>query len=95
MKILVIEDDALLLQGLILAMQSEGYVCDGVATAHEAALSLASNHYSLVVLDPGLPDEDGLHFPGAYAPGEIHPTGVNPHRPRYRGRPHQRAGYRR
>ncbi len=36
MKILVIEDDALLLQGLILAMQSEGYVCDGVSTAHEA-----------------------------------------------------------
>ena len=56
MKILVIEDDALLLQGLILAMQSEGYVCDGVATAHEAALSLASNHYSLIVLDLGLPD---------------------------------------
>lgn len=51
MKILVIEDDALLLQGLILAMQSEGYVCDGVSTAHEAALSLASNHYSLIVLD--------------------------------------------
>ena len=62
MKILVIEDDALLLQGLILAMQSEGYACDGVASAHEAALSLASNHYSLVVLDLGLPDEDGLHF---------------------------------
>ena len=62
MKILVIEDDALLLQGLILAMQSEGYVCDGVSTAHEAALSLASNHYSLMVLDLGLPDEDGLHF---------------------------------
>ena len=62
MKFLVIEDDALLLQGLILAMQSEGYVCDGVSTAHEAALSLASNHYSLIVLDLGLPDEDGLHF---------------------------------
>ncbi|MGE0971298.1 two-component system response regulator PmrA [Klebsiella sp. WOUb02] len=62
MKILVIEDDALLLQGLILAMQSEGYACDGVASAHEAALSLASNHYGLVVLDLGLPDEDGLHF---------------------------------
>jgi two-component system response regulator BasR len=36
--------------------------CDGVSTAHEAALSLASNHYSLIVLDLGLPDEDGLHF---------------------------------
>ena len=94
MKILVIEDDALLLQGLILAMQSEGSVCDGVATAHEAALSLASNHYSLVVLDLGLPDEDGLHFRRVCA-GRNSPTGAHPHRPRYRGRPHQRAGYRR
>ncbi|MGL5699326.1 MAG: two-component system response regulator PmrA [Kluyvera sp.] len=62
MKILVVEDDSLLLQGLILAMQSEGYACDGVSTASQAALSLANGHYSLVVLDLGLPDEDGLHF---------------------------------
>ncbi len=82
MKILVIEDDALLLQGLILAMQSEGYVCDGVSTAHEAALSLASNHYSLIVLDLGLPDEDGLHF-SPHAAGENDPAGADPHRPRY------------
>jgi two-component system response regulator BasR len=62
MKVLVVEDDSLLLQGLILAMQSEGYVCDGVRTAHEAALCLANGHYSLMVLDLGLPDEDGLQF---------------------------------
>lgn len=62
MKILVVEDDALLQQGLILAMQSEGYACDGVSTAHEAGLSLATGHYSLMVLDLGLPDEDGMHF---------------------------------
>ncbi|WP_414163211.1 two-component system response regulator PmrA [Superficieibacter sp. BNK-5] len=62
MKILVIEDDALLQQGLILAMQNEGYVCDGVATARDAKSCLASAHYSLVVLDLGLPDEDGLHL---------------------------------
>jgi len=62
MKVLVVEDDSLLLQGLILAMQSEGYVCDGVMTAHEAALCLANGHYSVIVLDLGLPDEDGLQF---------------------------------
>ncbi len=62
MKILVIEDDALLLQGLILAMQNEGYVCDGVATAHDAKSCLANAHYSLVVLDLGLPDQDGLQL---------------------------------
>lgn len=62
MKILIVEDDALLLQGLILAMQSEGYACDGVSTGREAMLCLGSGHYSLIVLDLGLPDEDGLHL---------------------------------
>lgn len=62
MKILIVEDDALLLQGLILAMQAEGYACDGVSTSREAMLGLASGHYSLIVLDLGLPDEDGLHL---------------------------------
>ncbi|MDY0969594.1 two-component system response regulator PmrA [Siccibacter turicensis] len=62
MKILVIEDDALLLQGLMLAMQTEGYACDGVTNAREAQASLESGIYSLAILDLGLPDEDGLHL---------------------------------
>lgn len=62
MKILIVEDDTLLLQGLILAAQTEGYACDGVSTARAAEQCLETGHYSLVVLDPGLPDEDGLHF---------------------------------
>ncbi|EFX8307508.1 response regulator [Shigella sonnei] len=62
MKILIVEDDTLLLQGLILAAQTEGYTCDGVTTARMAEQSLEAGHYSLVVLDLGLPDEDGLHF---------------------------------
>ena len=62
MKILIVEDDTLLLQGLILAAQTEGYACDGVSTARAAEHSLESGHYSLMVLDLGLPDEDGLHF---------------------------------
>ena len=36
MKILIVEDDTLLLQGLILAAQTEGYACDGVSTARMA-----------------------------------------------------------
>lgn len=62
MKILIVEDDALLLQGLMLALEGEGYVCDGVTRVRDAEAHFASGLYSLVVLDLGLPDEDGLHF---------------------------------
>lgn len=62
MKILIIEDDALLLQGLQLALTGAGYVCDGVTTVRDAEASLASGLYSLLVLDLGLPDEDGLRL---------------------------------
>lgn len=62
MKILIVEDDPLLQQGLTLAMQSEGYACDSVTTAREAEASLATAYYSLMVLDLGLPDEDGLRL---------------------------------
>lgn len=54
MKILIVEDDTLLLQGLILAAQTEGYACDGVTTARMAEQSLEAGH-SLVVLDLGYP----------------------------------------
>lgn len=46
MKILIVEDDTLLLQGLILAAQTEGYTCDGVTTARMAEQSLEAGHYS-------------------------------------------------
>ncbi|MEG3136127.1 two-component system response regulator PmrA [Rouxiella sp. T17] len=62
MKILIVEDDALLLQGLILALQGERYLCDGVTTIRDAEAALNSGLYSLLILDLGLPDEDGLHF---------------------------------
>ncbi|MFO6483558.1 response regulator [Escherichia coli] len=75
MKILIVEDDTLLLQGLILAAQTEGYACDGVTTARMAEQSLEAGHYSLVVLDLGLPDEDGLHFLARYPAEKIYPAG--------------------
>ena len=48
MKILIVEDDTLLLQGLILAAQTEGYACDGVSTARAAEHCLGNR-----ALQPG------------------------------------------
>ncbi len=41
-------------------MSHEGYACDCAGTAKEADALISSAHYSLVILDLGLPDEDGL-----------------------------------
>ncbi|MEQ9877984.1 two-component system response regulator PmrA [Pectobacterium aroidearum] len=60
MKLLIVEDDKLLQEGLLLALSHEGYACDCAGTAKEADALISSAHYSLVILDLGLPDDDGL-----------------------------------
>lgn len=59
MKLLIVEDDLLLQEGLALAMANEGYALDRAATAAEADALIQSGEYSLVILDLGLPDKDG------------------------------------
>ncbi|EFE97524.1 two-component system response regulator PmrA [Serratia odorifera] len=59
MKLLIVEDDELLLQGLAMALASEGYACDSALNAAEANALIVSSQYSMVILDLGLPDLDG------------------------------------
>ena len=59
MKLLIVEDDLLLQEGLALALANEGYALDCAATAAEADALIQSGEYSLVILDLGLPDKDG------------------------------------
>ncbi|EPF13973.1 MULTISPECIES: two-component system response regulator PmrA [Cedecea] len=59
MKLLIVEDDLLLQEGLALALGGEGYALDCAATAAQADALLQSGEYSLIILDLGLPDKDG------------------------------------
>ncbi|MGB9095705.1 two-component system response regulator PmrA [Erwinia sp.] len=59
MKLLIVEDDALLLGGLVQALTAEGYAVDAACNGAEACALLQSGQYSLIVLDLGLPDRDG------------------------------------
>ena len=59
MKILIVEDDALLQHGLSAALSAEGYACDCVSSAADAERYLPASQYSLIILDLGLPDRDG------------------------------------
>lgn len=60
MRILVVEDDALLAQGLVRVLARSGHAIDHVATGLQADHALQRTPYELVVLDIGLPDIDGF-----------------------------------
>ncbi len=59
MKLLIVEDDELLQQGVAQAMSNEGYACDCAASAAQANGLIVTSQYSMVILDLGLPDIDG------------------------------------
>lgn len=59
MKILIVEDDELIQQGLAKALGNESYVCDCASTAAQAKSLQQVGQYSLIILDLGLPDLDG------------------------------------
>ncbi|MDR6179859.1 MULTISPECIES: response regulator [unclassified Pseudomonas] len=60
MRVLLVEDDAALAQGIRMALRGEGYTLDWVADGLAAEHALASERFDLVLLDLGLPRRDGL-----------------------------------
>lgn len=60
MKILLVEDDDLLADGIITALTHFHYTIDHAANGHSAKSMLKHTEYSLLILDLGLPDIDGL-----------------------------------
>ena len=60
MRILVVEDDALLADGLTSVLTRAGHAVDRAATGRHADLLLHDAQFDLVVLDVGLPDIDGF-----------------------------------
>lgn len=60
MKLLLVEDDAILGDGLKRSLQQSGYAVDSTANGIEANTILAAQDYDLLILDLGLQARDGL-----------------------------------
>jgi two-component system response regulator QseB len=60
MRILVVEDDPILSDGLRAGLSLTGATVDTVATCGDADAAIASSRYSAIVLDIMLPDGSGL-----------------------------------
>jgi two-component system OmpR family response regulator len=62
MRILVVEDEPDLLQGLASALRDEGYAVDAVGDGQEGLFNAQNYDYDAVVLDVMLPKLDGWEF---------------------------------
>src|SRR6266702_2733020 len=60
MRVLIVEDDKALADGLIRTLRQSGYAVDHAETGELALRACAEEHYDLVVLDLGLPGIDGF-----------------------------------
>ena len=60
MRILLVEDDAMIGESVADGLKAEGYAVDWVRDGKEADVAVSATPYSLVVLDLGLPRRDGI-----------------------------------
>ena len=60
MRILVVEDDDMIGEGVVDFLESEDYAVDWVRDGQSAILAMKTTPFSLVILDLGLPGKDGL-----------------------------------
>ncbi|MBQ3584046.1 MAG: response regulator transcription factor [Lachnospiraceae bacterium] len=65
-RILIIEDDSSLAQGIGIALQKEGYEVSYGNTLKKARQQLEEQDFQLLILDVNLPDGNGLSFCNAF-----------------------------
>lgn len=60
MRILLVEDDGMIAQAVMMGLKHANYAVDWVQDGLAAQTALAGQNYDLVLLDLGLPKQDGL-----------------------------------
>jgi two-component system response regulator QseB len=60
MRVLLVEDDEMIAQGLQTALRQSGFAVDWMKDGKSAAAALKSPSFDLVLLDLGLPQRDGI-----------------------------------
>jgi two-component system, OmpR family, response regulator QseB len=60
MRLLLVEDDAMIGESVLLGLKQDGYTVDWVQDGKAAELALTSEPYELLLLDLGLPKKSGL-----------------------------------
>lgn len=59
-RLLLVDDDRFILRAVEKLLSAEGYYCQTAVTAEEAKRALEGDPFDMMVLDVGLPDQDGF-----------------------------------
>jgi len=59
MRVLLVEDNKLLAQGLVMGLAKEGIQVDHLSSYHQAQIALVNEDFSAIILDLSLPDGNG------------------------------------
>ncbi len=62
MRVLLVEDDAMIGEAVVAGLSADGYTVDWVRDGGAAELSIGTHPYSLILLDLGLPKRDGIEI---------------------------------
>jgi DNA-binding response OmpR family regulator len=62
MKVLIVEDEALLAEEIAVSLAGRQFQCDMASSAAEALSKTDTGHYEFILLDIGLPDKDGFYL---------------------------------
>jgi DNA-binding response OmpR family regulator len=76
MRVLVIDDDDGLREGVIVSLRASGFGADGAASVAAARGLLSSHRYDCLVLDRMLPGGDGLQLLGERSDGQATPPAL-------------------
>lgn len=71
MRVLVVEDDPILADGLRVGLKDRGYVVEPLTTVDEALAALKASLFDAAILDLSLPDGDGLDILRFIRQGQI------------------------
>ena len=62
MRVLLVEDDTLLGEGLSTGLKQDGYAVDWMQDGEMAEIALNVEHFDILILDLGLPKQSGLQL---------------------------------
>lgn len=62
MRVLLVEDEGLIAEPIVVSLEQDGYHVDWVTNADDAEDAIATSKFDLILLDLGLPTQDGLSF---------------------------------